>query len=213
MNNNLFKRVAGCLFLLLLLGSCKNEEPDLAALDIDKAIELVHGNKAINDTLQRYRQQYGVDFIFCYVITDDNHRRLGLQVMQSANENGPPMLLDHPHKIETVQGIDILFVSSDWDRTKKYEIVIDGKAEELIKKGYLTRTGRPFCFQSQSIDLVFCKNDDSVFRILSSDFLWKEEAKAHDARMPFDERKFYPDCGILPQKKKKASPWRNSKSK
>ena len=105
--------------LVLLLVSCRNEVHDASVLEIDKAIELIHGNKPINDTLQRYRKGYGVDFIFCYVITDDNHRRLGLQVMQSKGLKGPVMLLDRIHKIETVQGIDVLFVSSEWDRTKK----------------------------------------------------------------------------------------------
>ena len=81
MQNDIFKKIALCLFLLSLLVSCKTETPDTATLEIDKAIELIHANKPINDTLLRYRQQYGVDFIFCYVITDDSHRKLGLQVM------------------------------------------------------------------------------------------------------------------------------------
>jgi|GEM_PF-6749359 len=89
MQSDIFKKIALCLILLSLLVSCKPEAPDPAALEIDKAIGLIHANKPINDTLQRYRKDYGVDFIFCYVITDDNHRRLGLQVMQSKGLKGP----------------------------------------------------------------------------------------------------------------------------
>lgn len=209
MHINLYNKAAACLFVFVLLASCKKEMPDPVVVEIDKAIELIHANKAINDTLQRYRKDYGVDFMFCYIITSDNHRRLGMQVMQSANENGPPMLLDYPHKIETVQGIDILFVSSDRDRTKKYEILIDEKTKKLIDKGYVTVDGTDWTYCTSSIELIFCKNDEKVFTILSPDFKSKEADRTLTAGKPYSERKFYPDCGIVPEKKKKASPWRS----
>ena len=104
------------------------------------------------------------------------------------------MLLDRIHKIETVQGIDVLFVSSEWDRTKKYEVTIDEKTKELIDKGYVTVKGSAGTYCTPSIDLVFCKDDEKVFTILSRDFKWKESEKLLKAGKPYDERKYYPKC-------------------
>ena len=53
-----------------------------------------------------------------------------------------PLYINKPYRIETVQGIDLFFVSSEWDRNKKYDITIDDKVKELIKKGYLTVSER-----------------------------------------------------------------------
>jgi|GEM_PF-6493598 len=104
------------------------------------------------------------------------------------------MLLDRIHKIETIQGIDVLFMSSEWDHAKKYEINIDEKTKELIDKGYVTVSGHPSLFCTPSVDLLFCKNDDKVFTILSPDFKWEESEKLLKAGKPYDERRYYPKC-------------------
>lgn len=190
------------IFLLLsaviLFTACNKEKiapVEKEAQDIEKAIALASANKPMNDTLARYKREYGVDFMLCYIITTDKHRSLGFQVMQSKTEKNRPLKIgDGLHKIRNIKGIDILFCSSDRDRERKYDVAIDPKTQELIKKGYLTLTGPGTLLCTPSIDLVFCTNDESNFIILSPDFLWKEEVKARENNVPYIIESYYPEC-------------------
>ena len=194
MLKKLRKITAICLLSILSLASCKKESSDLGIIEIDKAIELIHDNDQINDTLRKFRQRYGVDLISCYIITTDKHRILGMQIMQSANQQGPPIKINRPFKIETVQGIDIFFVSNKSKLTHKYDLKIDNKIKKLVNKGYLTINGREQLYCTTSIDFIFCKNNDASFRILSPEFKWKQEVNTRNTKMVYDERRFYPKC-------------------
>lgn len=191
------KNVLILLSAIIMLTSCNKENApvDKETQDIDKAIALTTTNKPINDTLARYRKKFGVDFILCYSITTAKHRSLGFQVIQSKTEKHWPLKIgDGLHKITNIQGIDIIFCSSNKDRERKYDVTIDSKTQELIKKGYLKTTGESPLICTPSIDLVFCTNDDTSFVILSPDFLWKEEVKARENNVPYIIESYYPEC-------------------
>lgn len=194
MLKKLRKITAICLLSILSLASCKKESSDLGIIEIDKAIELIHNNNSIKDTLHKFRKDYGVDLIVCYTITTDNHRKLAMQVMQSANQQGPPIKINRPFKIETVQGIDIFFVSNKSKLTDKYNLKIDDMIKKLVNKGYLTINGREQLYCTTSIDFIFCIDNDATFSILSPEFKWKQEANMRNIGMIYDERKFYPKC-------------------
>lgn len=194
MFKKMLKITAICLLSILSLTSCKKESPDLGIIEIDKAIQLIYNNNNIIDTLQKFRQTYHVDFILCYITTTNKHRKLGMQVMQSANQQGPPVKIDSAFKIENIQGIDIYFISNKSKRTDKYYLYIDDKTRKLINKRYLTINGREQLYCTTTIDFIFCKNNDASFSTLSPEFKWKHEANMRKIGIPYDERKFYPRC-------------------
>lgn len=73
---NIFTLIAATI-LIIACNKKTEEQSDKAVYEIDKAIELTLSNKSINDTLLKYRQEYGVDFILCYSIVKNKHRSLG----------------------------------------------------------------------------------------------------------------------------------------
>jgi hypothetical protein len=193
MKKGILKLGLQCILLGLLFISCKKEEANPEYDEIDKAIALIHDNKPINDTLLRYRKELGADFILCYIISKNNYRRLGFQIIQSKNEKNPPLEINGFYKVETIQGIDV-FLESSKTSQKKFHVTTDNKTKELIRKGYLTIDGRSPLIHSKSVDLVFCENDGSNFKILSDHFLYQEEMKARKNNKPFHEEYFYPRC-------------------
>ena len=186
-------QVTSVMLIVFLLISCKTDYVSKEEYEIEKSIDLTMGNKAFNDTLHKFNQEFGVDFMLCYIISKGNHRRLGFQIMQSDAYDAPPINIENPFKIENIQGIDIYFCTAKNDSTDN-TLVIDGKTQKLIDKGYLTTNGKGFCYISKSVDLIFCRDNDNVFKILSSDFLVKEETKALKAGRPFVEEYYYPNC-------------------
>lgn len=195
----MIKEILSCLLLLFLMTSCKKEtlEPKAtltpAEADINKGIALAKSNKPFNDTLAKFRKELGVDFMLCYIITKDKHRKLGFQILQSDMNHAGPMNLERPFRIETLQGIDVYFCSSENDSLKS-QPKIDTKTRELIDKGYLTATSRVTLYHSKSVDLVYCKDDDSTFVILPSEFLSRKEMEARSSDKPFHEEDHYPKC-------------------
>ncbi|MCW4469938.1 hypothetical protein OGH69_13240 [Flavobacterium sp. MFBS3-15] len=195
----MMKGLLTCLLLLCILASCKKEtlEPKAtitpAEADINKGIALAKSNKPFNDTLAKFRKELGVDFMLCYIITKDKHRRLGFQILQSDMDHAGPMNLERRFRIKTLQGIDIFFCSSESD-TVEYKPVIDKKTRELIDKGYLTDTGRVTLHESKSVSLVYCRNNDNIFTILPSEFLYKKEMEAHSNDKYYHEEDYYPQC-------------------
>lgn len=194
MEKEILKITVRYLLLLILLISCNKKPIDKEAYEIDKAIELVHTNKSINDTLLKFKQKLGVEFIPCIIITTDKYRILGFQIVQSKVKKSPPLKIDPLFKIRNVQGIDVLFVSTEKGSSKKYDIKVDSKTEELIEKGYVTLTGPSPLINSKYVNFVFCKDDDSVFKALTSDFFYKEEMKARTANKSFVIENYYPKC-------------------
>ena len=191
------KKIFMLLLAVIILTACNKEiaPVDKEAQDIDKAIALISANKPLKDTLARYKQKFGVDFILCYSITTAKHRSLSFQVMQSKTEKTGPMKIGNGlYKIRNIQGIDIMFCSSDRDPEKEYNVAIDPKTQELIEKGYITVKGPNSTLCTPSIDFVSCTNDESNFVILSPDFLWKEEVKARSKDVPYIIEDYYPKC-------------------
>lgn len=182
------------MFLLLLFSSCEEKRVDKEAYEINKAVELIDGNKSIDAKFLEFRKELGVKFVLCYVITSEKHRRLGFQILQSDSIKSPPLTIRGLYKIKNIHGVDIIIVSSEMKESKKYKVEIETDTKELIRKGYLTVKNHSSCMQGGSVDFVFCKNNDNVFTELTFDFLGKEEEKVRAIGEPFHEEKFYPNC-------------------
>lgn len=185
--------------LLFTLSMCKNKDgksnvKSKEVVKIEKAINLIKKTKEINDTLTKYHNQLGVNFIPCYIRETKKHRFISFQIVQSKKEKLPPIKIDREYKIEKIRGIDVFLSTNILDTQKKYKPSLDEKTKELIKKGYLTIDGNIYLNDGYTVYFVFCKDNNANFKILTTNFIATEELKARSQNKPFFEEKFYPIC-------------------
>lgn len=188
---NIFKIIVLLFFFSFSTISCNREKENYDRFKA--AVSLISQTKAINDSLIKFRDSLEVKFICCYISSTEKHELLSFVLLQTKSKQFPALKVDKKYWIENIQGIDILFKDHN-DTVRIEDVKLNSKAQELLRKGYITKDNRNTLMRPDFIKFIFCKNNYNNYFAYDLNFLGVEENRLRALDKSFNEESYYPNC-------------------